>query len=207
MAIKKRWKLDKRLVRAMEEDDLAGAKRALEAGAEVNHRFVGYAGRTTVPLVQAAATGETSMVRLLLEYGADVGATDEWGMGPHHRAAAYPETLELLLKAGADPSASTPEGYTPLHLAFNLVSAQMLIQAGAHSDALSAKSMTPVETIEMMIEGVRNRQGIKQHEIAGGEEVIAYLRALKAGEGLVSSTPTVAMTAEQEAEKAQTGRF
>lgn len=67
----------------------------------------------------AAGRGHTSVVRLLLDNGADPNATDSAGGKPLHAAATggYPEVVELLLDHKADINATNEDGRTPLHYA------------------------------------------------------------------------------------------
>ena len=72
-----------------------------------------------VPLVRAASNSQTSVVRALLQAGADPNQVEE----DRRLSALYTalgrrkdvETVRLLLEAGADPLAETEEGSTPLY--------------------------------------------------------------------------------------------
>lgn len=67
----------------------------------------------------AVLTGVQAAVRLRIERGDDVNATDDRGRSPLMLAAArgHVETCRLLLEAGADPAARNREGNTALGLA------------------------------------------------------------------------------------------
>jgi len=71
------------------------------------------------PLHLAAFYGETTMARLLLEWGASVNLRGARGETPLHVAAASGrlELAELLLAAKAEINATNLAGETPLHLA------------------------------------------------------------------------------------------
>ncbi len=73
------------------------------------------------PLHLAAFFGNTAVVRLLVDAGADVSAVSANGMAlqPLHAAAASSRVgiAGMLLDAGADPNAQQSGGYTPLDAA------------------------------------------------------------------------------------------
>ena len=66
------------------------------------------------PLGWASLTGNTAMITLLLDRGADIGATDGAGSTPLHKAAYFGRTsaVRLLLDRGTDPSARDNTGQT-----------------------------------------------------------------------------------------------
>ena len=113
--------LNTRLLDAVKVDnDLAAAKRALQKGADVNHK----GGMDRSMLYYAVNQGNMAMVDLLLSYKPDVNVLDEEGFGPLHEAMAkgHIEMAQKLVDAGADVNARDPYamlGLTPLHVAFN----------------------------------------------------------------------------------------
>jgi ankyrin repeat protein len=67
----------------------------------------------------AAASGSLSIVRALIEAGADVNAPQEKGFTPLHEAAATGklELVRILLDHGASPDQTTEDGKSALDLA------------------------------------------------------------------------------------------
>ena len=91
----------------------------------------------SISLMVAAATGNTDMVRLLLERGADVSKQNYTDKKTALQTAVYADQAEvaaLLLAYGANPDSKDSGHYTPLHLvAFrcHFASAAVLLDAGA----------------------------------------------------------------------------
>ncbi|KAM4021172.1 LOW QUALITY PROTEIN: BCL-6 corepressor-like protein 1 [Anomaloglossus baeobatrachus] len=82
---------------------------------DINHRD--NAGYTA--LHEACARGWTSILRILLENGANVNCSAQDGTRPIHDAVVNDnlETVWLLLSYGADPTLATYSGQTPVRLA------------------------------------------------------------------------------------------
>lgn len=72
----------------------------------------------STPLHITAAMGDAELVALLLDYGADVDATDAFGRTALHRAAQShsPNTIALLLSAGSSATTVDRTGSTPVHV-------------------------------------------------------------------------------------------
>jgi ankyrin repeat protein len=89
----------------------------IAAGADVNGR--GSDGVATPPLLAAANLHRADLVKQLLEAGADVdGAMRNGGTALHFAALSDdPESVIVLLAAGANPDALDHEGNTPLAVA------------------------------------------------------------------------------------------
>lgn len=107
-------------------------------------------GRT--PLHYAAATGNLSDVRRMIEDGLDVNASDTAGWTPlHFAAAAQPEAHDVvadLLAAGAAVDGTDAHGNTPLWRAVfayqgNPAAIHALLAAGADADLINAHDASP----------------------------------------------------------------
>jgi ankyrin repeat protein len=109
---------------AIAEDDTNTASQLLESN--TNLVFSRYnIGKQA--LLEAAKAGNVSLVKRMIELGADINANGDTlgsvgaGMNALDVAAQYGhlEICELLLKAGVHPNLPTPFEQTPLHFAFN----------------------------------------------------------------------------------------
>ena len=66
----------------------------------------------------AAQFSSASVVRALIEAGAEVNARDSWKQSPLHSAASYnPAAVPVLLEANADVNVLGCQNYSPLFLA------------------------------------------------------------------------------------------
>ncbi|MCA1583068.1 MAG: ankyrin repeat domain-containing protein [Acidobacteria bacterium] len=104
------------------------------------------------PLGLAAFFGHPEAVRVLLEAGADVGATARNAMrvqALHAAAAAHdPESIRLLLEAGADANAVQQAGYVALHEAAgngDEAMTRLLVVHGARTDIRADDGRTAAE--------------------------------------------------------------
>ena len=94
------------------DEDIAQA--LLEHKADVDQAV----GNGRTPLLQAAGQGRTGMVRLLLAHGAAIAPRFAGETALHEAAMADDaESIQLLLKAGADLNAKNREGKTALQVA------------------------------------------------------------------------------------------
>jgi uncharacterized protein len=105
------------------------------------------------PLHLAAAFGTPEAVQLLLQHSAKVDAVSKNPQAnqPLHAALALsrnPETIQLLLNAGADPDALQTGGFSPIFSAATANRrdlAELLIAHGAHAHLRSDQNKTPAE--------------------------------------------------------------
>ena len=107
-------------------------KLLLRAGADPNQRIA--TGET--PLMTCSRTGSVDAVRELIEFGAGVNAAEPkknqtalmWAAAERH-----PEVVAALIGAHADLTATTDDGFTPIHFAArvgDLESVKLLLDAG-----------------------------------------------------------------------------
>ncbi len=100
-------------------------------------------------LHEAAANGDMSLVRLLLDYGANPNARSSSGITPLHLAVQFRRhgVIAYLLAHGANVNAALSNGQTPLHWAAlrdDSESAVILLASGANANALSQHNRTPL---------------------------------------------------------------
>ena len=140
------------------ETSLGSAKLLLANGAEINHL-----SKAGYPLTLACTSGNTSMVELLMEHGADVNPSG--GFTPLMGAArgSQVELIEWLLKEGADPNAVNRNGWTALMEAAELENTDgeiiaMLIEAGAKVNARCAEGKTALMCALMWAQPATIRQ-------------------------------------------------
>ena len=126
-----------------------GDRTAIDALLRSNVRAVtsrGPAGAT--PLMTAALYGDAALVRQLLRAGADPNAADRAGVTPLMWAAASPDTIRLLLDAGADVNARSDDGRSALAIASGIVgaapAARLLLDYGADAWTAPAGDASPL---------------------------------------------------------------
>ncbi len=170
-----------------EPEPLRASKRAivallLKAGADPNGKYA------QSPLGEAALSGDTDTIRLLLEHGADPNRilTITTALGTAAIAHAPDAAIQLLLEAGADPlvkPADTPNavGVSPIEFAtkmsnesaFNLMFASLKPDAlpeSAHYQTLKAVVFDPALLRKALAAGFNAKA-------VGGEKMTALHRA------------------------------
>ena len=114
-------------------------KRALQSGMNIE---AAEPGREHTALHHAAYNGHTATALFLIKQGATLDCRDHEGKTPliHACTGPFPETVQALIKAGADVNAKgTAEGFTPLMMAAGLdqlKSVQILLENGANKEAV-----------------------------------------------------------------------
>ena len=95
--------------------------------------------------------GYPEMIWILLKYGADINAQNDYGATPLHWAASSPnpEVVRVLLEQSADPNISTHVGMTPLHNAVRWRSAptvRLLLEHGVGVDVVDEEGKTALQS-------------------------------------------------------------
>ena len=140
-----RTEQDKRLFRAISNDNLEGVQEALVVGANPN----AVEGHHHTALSRAVVTDNSKIVGHLLERGADPNARSGSGETPlHYGHLTSHRVRDQLLTAGANPNGFDQIGQTPLHLAASneryLETIQQLLAAGADPNARTLSGRTPL---------------------------------------------------------------
>lgn len=136
---------------ASEKGYAAIAKILLDNGAVVE----AHSGATkNTALTLAARSGNPDTINILLDFNADVNASNCYGNTPLHEAAEEgdKEILSILLKAGADVNAKNHKGSTPLAFfcyskdskTHPIATAKLLLDAGADASSLDEVGMSPL---------------------------------------------------------------
>jgi len=152
------------LEQAIFRADTNTIKSLIAHGENINARNI----RGHAPIHLATAKGNSGVVQLLLEYGADVNVVgaDSGSTALHYAASlGYMDLCELLIRYGADTDAQTAKLETPLHLAISnghrdVVA--LMLKYQARLNIRNKNGMTPLQQAE----NIKNPQIvtlIKQH--------------------------------------------
>ncbi len=166
----RQWMADRALIRAVEQRNTDGVLSAVRNGANVNEVVPGPLRKPTpavyyhnalrgplhvarppmaTPLMLAVIAGNDRDVQLLLQHGAQVSATDEYGFNALFMAISErrPDITEMLLQAGCDPNSRNEMGMPPLSWALMMSddkSAKDLIERGADVNRLDPDGRPPI---------------------------------------------------------------
>ncbi len=138
---------DTLLVRAIWDENVGEVRRLLAAGEDVN--FLDESTET-LPLGEAARSGEPELLRTILDAGADPNGRSSGGrtalmMLDNEDADAG--MVRALIAAGAKVNLKDEEGNTALHVAAEFEKAEVLsalIEAGAKVNASNKEGKTPL---------------------------------------------------------------
>jgi ankyrin repeat protein len=140
----------------------------------------------------------TSIVQNMIDFGAEIEATDRWEETPLHRASAggHKDVVELLLGAGANIEATDKNEMTPLHLASWFGHSEVvekLLGAGANIEAPEEDGKTPLhlasqqghtEVVLILLKSgadieAKDKNGETPLHIANAKEHTAVVKILK----------------------------
>jgi hypothetical protein len=142
------------------EGDLAGLKKVLSRGVEINGRdFMG-----STPLSLAALTGKTEVIDLLISNGAEVNGQNKDGATALLGAAflGRVEAVNLLLAEGADPNIPNEKGETPLDVSSGEWDNRMKRLAGLLAIVMKIKiDTTTVKTGRLKVVEILRAKGAK----------------------------------------------
>jgi ankyrin repeat protein len=122
----------------------------------------------------AIKRGDIAAVRLFIDQGADVNASDTLGWTPLHFVASENTTTEIirvLVDRGADVNAKTCQNCTPLHRAVlnsNIKITEFLVFKGAFINARCTTYGTPLDLAKQQ----ENLQVVDYLSSIGAEETI-----------------------------------
>lgn len=138
---------DRLLLNSVLTGSMFDLRNALDDGADVEASDS--SGRTALHSA-SMEEGYEDMAALLLKYGADVDAVDDYGFTPLRYAAFYGvvENCQLLLDNGADVNAACRGGTTPLHWAARggwYEVCELLLSHGANAFAEDYQGKTPLD--------------------------------------------------------------
>lgn len=146
----------RRLLRGANTGQVGAVREALAAGARIDERRESFTGPGRQPaLIAAALQGHDSVVRLLLEAGADPALPEKDGFTVWHAAAFQGRTRVLRVLFELDTpgmAASEADGFWPLHRAAwgrtprHAESVRFLIESVGHAcDVTGPKGRTPLQ--------------------------------------------------------------
>jgi len=154
----------------------------------------------STPLQWAIRKGHGPVIQTLIEYGANVNATDSAGRSPLHLAVSALEECQtfdecrfcydmvrFLIERGAVVNVSDENGATPLHLAAELGNedvVSLLVENGACVDSQDDEGETPLfgairaqrtDVVKLLVQDLKADTSLQNTD---GENSIDYSRAI-----------------------------
>ena len=131
--------------RAAHEGNLLDVKMLLSRGGSANAKT----SDGDTPLISAASRGHVQIVRLLCDdrFSPQLSAADQYGDTALHRAASFPQVVEVLLANHAPMDALSRCGDTPLHAACwhgDVRCLRLLVQHRASVDSRGNRGERPL---------------------------------------------------------------
>ena len=125
-----------RMILAVADGDVDGVRKAVEQGAPGE-----------LALAMAAAGGKDDVIRMLLARGVDPNEPAEGRCPPLTNAAGmgHGSSVELLLKAGADPNAGSPLVLAAESCAADARLIKLLVAVGADVNRPDRSGLTPLQ--------------------------------------------------------------
>lgn len=148
------------LMSTIVNDKIELVETLLKRGADPN---IGGSALDFLFHIRSTGRDNLNLVRLLLDYGSKINVQDPNGETPLLKAAGWreEEIVVLLLEKGADPKIADQNNCTPLHYAFTVKTAKLMLEHGADVNARSSAGSTPLraskssnlkEVIQFLIE-------------------------------------------------------
>ena len=150
--------------------------RQIAADPQVLHRLPDYfTWYTGTALCNATMSGNSDIVRLLLEAGANP-SQPEPGLAPRGSALigaasqGDEELVRLLLAHGADPNGGVESSGNPCGRAANEIIRQLLVDAGGRFEEYDNLSGVPISLLEEMFGSVPVRYFVDNRDVTGLRE-------------------------------------
>ncbi|PSH03394.1 MAG: hypothetical protein CXZ00_12605 [Acidobacteria bacterium] len=207
LPVSAQYSLEERLANAVRTGNVEAARELLDKGADINAPKCAKGLAYITPLQCAATYGQTEIVKLLLERGANLEIKDNEGRGDAALAIAVKnhniDVTKLLLAKGADVNASDRGGETALFYAVDtsyvpgwsnektIEMVKLLLNAGADVDAETtygsissplkyARGHGPAELVDLLEQTRRQRKlEAEMAWLSPQAKFEQYLRALQ----------------------------